>query len=64
MTAILTQATCELDLRTIPPRQRHRLILGRVDALATGQSLQLVSDHDPQPWSYPFDGRALHPAPR
>lgn len=55
MTATLTQSTRELDLRTIPPRERHPLIFGRFDALATGQSLQLVTDHNPQPLRYQFD---------
>ena len=49
MTATLIQPTFELDLRTIAPRERHPLIFGRFDALATGQTLQLVNDHNPQP---------------
>ena len=59
MTATLTQATCELDLRTIPPRDRHPLIFGRFDALATGQALQLVNDHNPQPLRYQFEDRVF-----
>jgi uncharacterized protein (DUF2249 family) len=59
MTATLTQPTFELDLRTIPPRDRHRLIFGRFDALATGQALQLLTDHNPRPLRDPFDDRAL-----
>jgi hypothetical protein len=58
MTATLIQPTFELDLRTIPPRERHPLIFGRFDALATGQALQLVNDHNPQPLRYQFDDRA------
>lgn len=49
MTATLIQPTFELDLRTISRRDRHPLIFGRFDALATGQALQLVNDHNPQP---------------
>jgi uncharacterized protein (DUF2249 family) len=59
MTATLIQPTFELDLRTIPPRERHPLIFGRFDALATGQALQLVNDHNPQPCAIQFDDRAL-----
>jgi uncharacterized protein (DUF2249 family) len=59
MTATLIQPTFELDLRTIPPRERHPLIFGRFDALATGQALQLVNDHNPQPLRYQFEDRAL-----
>jgi len=58
MTATLTPPACELDLRTIPPRERHPLIFGHFDALATGESLQLVNDHNPQPLHYQFDDRA------
>ena len=58
MTATLIQPTFELDLRTIPPRDRHPLIFGRFDALATGQALQLVNDHNPQPLRDQFEDRA------
>ena len=33
MTTTLIQPTFTLDLRTIPPRERHPLIFGRFDAL-------------------------------
>ena len=59
MTATLTQPTFTLDLRTIPPRERHPLIFGRFDALATGQALQLVNDHNPQPLRFQFEDRAF-----
>lgn len=58
MTATLTPPACELDLRTIAPRERHPLIFGRFEALATGESLQLVNDHNPQPLHHQFDDRA------
>ncbi len=58
MTATLTPATLELDLRTMAPRERHPLIFGHFDALAIGESLQLVNDHNPQPLHYQFDDRA------
>jgi len=59
MTATLIQPSFELDLRTIAPRERHPMIFGRFDALATGQALQLVNDHNPQPLRYQFEDRAL-----
>ncbi|MCP5272034.1 MAG: DUF2249 domain-containing protein [Burkholderiaceae bacterium] len=59
MTATLIQPTHVLDLRTIPPRERHALIFGRFDGLATGQALQLVNDHNPQPLHYQFEDRSL-----
>ena len=55
MTATLIQPTHVLDLRTIPPRERHPLIFGRFDGLAVGQALQLVNDHHPPPLHYQFD---------
>ncbi len=58
MTATLTQPSHVLDLRTIPPRARHPLIFSRFDALARGQSLQLVNDHNPQPLRHQFEDRA------
>ena len=59
MTATLIQPTFELDLRNIAPRERHPLIFGRFDALATGQALQLVNDHNPQPLRFQFEDRAF-----
>jgi uncharacterized protein (DUF2249 family) len=58
MTATLTPAAHVLDIRTIPPRERHPLIFGCFDALATGQSLQLVNDHNPRPLHDQFEDRA------
>lgn len=58
MTDTLTPFNDVLDLRAIPPHQRHPLIFRHFDALATGQSLQLVNDHDPQPLRRQFEDRA------
>ena len=43
-----------LDVREIPPRERHPLILGTFDALTPGESFVLVNDHDPKPLHYQF----------
>jgi uncharacterized protein (DUF2249 family) len=48
-----------IDLRSVAPRDRHALVLGRFDALQAGQSMQLVNDHDPQPLRFQFDDRAF-----
>ena len=37
----------ELDVRLIPPREKHPTIFRTFDALTSGQSLLLVNDHDP-----------------
>lgn len=44
-----------LDLRPLPPRERHPLIFERLTALAPGDRLRLVNDHDPKPLRYQLD---------
>jgi uncharacterized protein (DUF2249 family) len=39
----------ELDVRRIPPRDKHPSIFRAFDSLTSGQSLVLVNDHDPRP---------------
>ena len=41
-----------LDVRALPHGQRHEIIFGRLDALAPGQALVIVNDHDPKPLRY------------
>ncbi len=41
-----------LDVRTIPPPQRHPRIFEALDKLATGQELFLMNDHEPKPLRY------------
>jgi len=41
-----------LDVRTIPPAQRHPMIFERFVALPVGGSFVLVNDHDPKPLYY------------
>ncbi len=43
-----------LDVRKIPPPQRHPLIFKTFDALEAGQAFELVNDHDPKPLYYQF----------
>ncbi len=43
-----------IDVRTIAPRERHPKIFGMYDALAPGESFELVNDHDPKPLYYQF----------
>ncbi|MBA4176451.1 MAG: hypothetical protein C0505_07810 [Leptothrix sp. (in: Bacteria)] len=47
-------AVKSIDVRTVPPVQRHALIFGTFDALATGQALEIVNDHDPVPLRHQF----------
>lgn len=39
----------KLDLREIPPPQRHPKIFQAFDALESGETLTLVNDHAPTP---------------
>lgn len=48
----MAEQTATLDVRTIPPRERHPLIFLRLDALQVGEALLLVNDHDPKPLRY------------
>lgn len=41
-----------LDVRTIPPAQRHPMIFQRFLALPVDGSFTLVNDHDPKPLYY------------
>ena len=43
-----------LDVRTIPPSQKHAQIFRRWAALSLGQSFTLVNDHDPVPLYHQF----------
>ncbi len=41
-----------LDVRDLPPAQRHQVIFERFNALPVGGSFVLVNDHDPKPLYY------------
>jgi uncharacterized protein (DUF2249 family) len=44
-----------LDVREIPPAQRHPLIFQTFEALAPGEAFMLINDHDPKPLYYQFE---------
>lgn len=44
--------TTTIDVRPMVPRERHPLIFATFDALAAGEALLLVNDHDPKPLFY------------
>jgi uncharacterized protein (DUF2249 family) len=44
-----------LDVRSLPPAQRHSLIFETYHRLGQGESFVLVNDHDPKPLYYQFD---------
>jgi uncharacterized protein (DUF2249 family) len=39
----------QLDLREIPPPQRHPKIFDAFEALDSGEALAIVNDHEPMP---------------
>ncbi|MCW5719591.1 MAG: DUF2249 domain-containing protein [Devosia sp.] len=41
-----------IDVRTVPPRDRHPRIFAMANALAVGESFLIVNDHDPRPLHY------------
>jgi uncharacterized protein (DUF2249 family) len=41
-----------LDLRDVPPPERHPKIHDAFASLESGESLELVNDHDPKPLFY------------
>jgi uncharacterized protein (DUF2249 family) len=48
----MSTTSIELDVRPIPPRDKHPSIFRAFDSLIPGQSLILVNDHDPKPLRY------------
>ncbi len=51
----LTDQPMQLDVRVIPPREKHPAIFQTFDALEKGESFILVNDHDPFPLRYQFE---------
>ncbi len=45
----------ELDLRPMPPFERHEKIFQLWDALSPGETLRIINDHDPKPLHYQFE---------
>jgi uncharacterized protein (DUF2249 family) len=43
-----------IDVRLMPPRERHPKIFGTWEELLAGESILLINDHDPVPLYYQF----------
>ena len=43
-----------LDLRQLPPFERHEKIFEHWGALKSGETLKIINDHDPKPLRYQF----------
>jgi len=44
-----------LDVRVIPPREKHPTIFQTFAELKPGEAFVLVNDHDPMPLRYQFE---------
>ncbi len=44
--------TLALDVRDLPPWERHPKIFEILDGMASGDTLVLTNDHDPRPLHY------------
>lgn len=44
-----------LDVRVLPPRDKHSTIFSRLAELPLGDTLQIVNDHDPRPLRYQLE---------
>ena len=44
-----------LDLRPLPPVERHKQIFERWGKLAPGDTLKIINDHEPKPLYYQFE---------
>lgn len=52
----MTQSSTEktVDVRSVPPPQKHPMIFSAFASLAVGEAFVLVNDHDPKPLYYQF----------
>lgn len=55
MPSPIPESTPLIDVRRIPPWERHPRIFGMVNALDEGGSMILVNDHDPRPLHYQLE---------
>ncbi len=46
--------TASVDARIYEPKDKHPMILNTFDALNSGESMELINDHDPRPLHYQF----------
>jgi uncharacterized protein (DUF2249 family) len=51
----MANTTVELDVRVIPPREKHPTIFRTFDSLASGQAMVIINDHDPKPLKYQLE---------
>ena len=50
----MSTVTNTIDVRPMPPRERHPQIFAMFDGLSVGEAMLLINDHDPKPLFYQF----------
>lgn len=50
----MSTTTPTVDVRPLPPREKHPLIFSTFDSLPSGGKMLLLNDHDPMPLKYQF----------
>jgi len=45
-------AETTLDLRDVPPAERHPKVHDAFESISSGETLELVNDHEPKPLFY------------
>lgn len=48
----MTQFSASVDARIYPPREKHAVIFDTFDNLKSGETMELINDHDPKPLHY------------
>jgi uncharacterized protein (DUF2249 family) len=51
----VSEFSVELDLRIMPPFERHTKIFEVWDTLKPGKTMRIINDHDPKPLHYQFE---------
>lgn len=51
----MDEATKTLDLRNMPPFERHTKIFEMWNSLEEGETLRITNDHEPKPLYYLFE---------
>lgn len=54
----MPSSTTTIDVRAVPPRERHPLIFANYRALPPGSAIELVNDHDPRPLQRQFEAES------
>lgn len=53
-----TACTSQVDVRPLMPRERHATVFQKFRALAVGETLELINDHDPRPLFHQLDAES------